>query len=68
MCNFQIPVLAQNWLMDLALVALAGEKMEEGPREGEEFRFVVSGAQSYPWRQDKLKKESVLPGHQSGTI
>ena len=43
--TFQILVpAAQNRLMDPALVALKpGEKMEEGPHEGEEFGFVVSG-------------------------
>ena len=43
--TFQILVpAAQNRLMDPALVALrAGEKLEEGPHEGEEFGFVVSG-------------------------
>ena len=43
--SFQILVpAAQNRLMDPALVALkAGEKLEEGPHEGEEFGFVVSG-------------------------
>jgi transcriptional regulator with XRE-family HTH domain len=43
--SFQILVpAAQNRLMDPALVALKpGEKMEEGPHEGEEFGFVLSG-------------------------
>jgi transcriptional regulator with XRE-family HTH domain len=43
--SFQILVpAAQNRLMDPALVALKpGEKMEEGPHEGEELGFVVSG-------------------------
>lgn len=43
--TFQILVpAAQNRLMDPALVALKpGEKMEEGPHEGEEFGFVLSG-------------------------
>ncbi len=43
--SFQILVpAAQNRLMDPACVALKpGEKMEEGPHEGEEFGFVLSG-------------------------
>jgi transcriptional regulator with XRE-family HTH domain len=43
--SFQILVpAAQNRLMDPAFVALnPGEKMEEGPHEGEEFGFVLSG-------------------------
>jgi len=43
--SFQILVpAAQNRLMDPAWVALKpGEKMEEGPHEGEEFGFVLSG-------------------------
>ena len=43
--SFEILVpAAQNRLMDPAFVALKpGEKMEEGPHEGEEFGFVLSG-------------------------
>ena len=43
--SFEILVpAAQNRLMDPALVALKpGEKTEEGPHEGEEFGFVLSG-------------------------
>ena len=43
--SFEILVpAAQNRLMDPAFVALKpGERMEEGPHEGEEFGFVLSG-------------------------
>ena len=58
--TFQILVpAAQNRLMDPALVALKpGEKMEEGPHEGEEFGFVVSGGieLSLGGKTYKLKK------------
>ncbi len=53
--SFQILVpAAQNRLMDPAFVALKpGEKMEEGPHEGEEFGFVLSrGHRTVARRQD----------------